>query len=663
MAWKSNRPKYLPVNDTNTVPGAIVAVAVSTYSEPDLLVPGKSIHRLRSWSAISGRMESGKWTREKSAEGTEPSAFWEYLNFARQSGHPTTLVAYGVDRALTLLGFWSLLEDETFHLNREATASQKQSKSNTQRIRSLRPTRGLLITGGPPTAVICYHRDRWKLTCVDVQNYIERSESDVAGLVDCPYSDWPAIDASLLDWSYVAEQRCRATCDAFVKLVTWQNQQEFGMFSLTITSLAMAALRHRFMRDKIELPQDQDERDWQRQGYFSGRIEALWAGSVRGNLYHRPGQAGPASSLFDEHPIGPFHLVDARSFYAAVETFEEVPIACIESYLGPVVPAPPDDESMREIMATVVIKSETDTYPVRCTQGTVYATGEYQTTLAGPELCRAVRAGHVQAFLAWQRYALGQPLRWYAEGVYAERERSERDGDRLTAALCKALLARLHGKFLQRSHRWSLLPGRQAPGPWQRWDSVVCSEGIRREFRSIGWDVEIRDPAGDHEFCFPAIAAWVTSHGREYLRHWQQIAGPRHVLYLSCDGMIVDQIGLDNLTAYGMIYPSGVGSLRVVRGSPDIDIRGPNNYSHAGHDVRTGRPHRDLVITESGWRADRWQGLEELFLATDKSSVASHEVTGRIGQYTASGVVGAGGWITPPRLRLETQTCPMTMLD
>jgi hypothetical protein len=414
------------------------------------------------------------------------------------------------------------------------------------------------------------------------------------------------------------------------------------------------------MRDEIALPQDQDERDWQRQGYYNGRIEALWCGSIVDGKYTRLNWRGGDQDLIDQAPKGPFYLIDSRSFYASVETFEEMPLGVVESHIGHIVPQPPDDESMREIMATVVIKSDTETYPVRCDRGTLYATGEFQTTLCGPELCRAVRMGHVQVFRSWQRYKLGQPLRWFAEGIYAEREKAEANGDLYTAVLCKSLLARLHGKFMQHSHRWSLLPGRQAPAPWVHWDSIVCSEGIRREFRSIGWDVQIKDPAGDHKFCFPALAAWVTSHGREYLRHWQSISGERHVLYLSCDGLIVDQAGMDNLNEYGMIYPSGVGSLRVVASSPDIEIRGANNYSHAGRDVMSGRPERMMRIEETRWRAERWQGLEEIFLDTDKSSVSSYETTGRIDRLTTAGVVGPGGWITPPRLSLEKEACRKT---
>jgi hypothetical protein len=605
-------------------------------------------------------MENGKWTREKIREGTDPAEFWMALNSARQSGHPTTMVGYGIGRCLTLLGFWALLESEEFHLNREATVAQKTSKSHAQQIRSLRPTKGLLISNGPPTAVICYHKDRWKLTCVDIQNYSDKSESEIAAMVDCPYRDWPATDEPLLHWGLVAEQRARATCEAFVRLVTWQNQQELGMFSLTITSLAMAAFRHRFMRDRIALPEDQDVRDWERAGYHNGRIEALWCGKVEDGEYIASDRARKGDTLFDAHPIGPYHVVDARSFYAAVETFEELPVECIESHIGDCVPQPSTDEDFTTIMASVTIESDTDTYPVRAGAGTIYATGTYQTTLAGPELARAVRAGHVAVFHSWQRYRLAQCLRWYAEGMWAERIRARDRGDMWLEGVCKALMARIHGKFLQRSHRWTLVPGRDAPGPWEHWSSIDVATGDYREWRSIGWDVQIRDDAGDSSHCFPALAAWVTSHGREWLRIWMAKAGHRQVLYVGCDGMIVTEVGKRNLEATGMIWPDGVGSLRVVRSAEDVEIRGPNNYTHAGREVVSGRPIRGLRIIDNKWRGERWQGLEETFYTADKTAVSSFTQSGLVSRYTAPGIVGPGGWIDPPRLTLETQTCQMT---
>lgn len=518
-----------------------------------------------------------------------------------------------------------------------------------------RTSTGILITNGPPTAIVCYHKDRWKLTIVDCQNYLDAAPDKVASLVGVPHHDWPDPDSPNEEWESVLTERVTATKELFVRLVCWQNAQELGMFSLTVSSLAMAAFRHRFMRHRIELPETQDERDWERVGYFNGRVEALWCGTMRDGVYYPLRAANSNPILFEDQPQGPYHAVDARSFYAAIQTYEQLPYRCVESHMGIECKGPPIDESLCEVMASITLCSHDTRYPVRTSGGGMFATGEYNTTLCGPELARAAYAGHIRQWHSWRRYALGPVLRWYAEGLWGERVKAEGRDDRLTAALCKSLMARIHGKFLQRAHRWTLLPGRLAPGPWEHWTGIDAVSGRVRRFRSVGWDVQIRDDAGDAEHCFPALAAWVTSHGREYLRHWMTVAGKQQVLYVGCDGMIVTDVGLHNLTRAGIVWPDGVGSLRIVRSAPDIEIRGPNNYRHGDHECVSGRSFNGLRVIDREWHAQRWQGLEETFLATDKSIVNSYAVHGRVDGYSQPGRVGPGGWIEPPTLSLRSQ--------
>lgn len=642
--------KILPVNDENDIPGTVVIVEIATVARPDEIYPDRTIHTFRCGHAISARMENGKWTREKSLAFTETTEFWSWINFVRRAGAPVTLFGSNVGQTLTLLGLWSLVTDGLFTLNRGAHPNLKNARSHKARAAMMRMTKGLLVTGGPPTALIIFHRDRWKLTILDTQNYLEKTASELAPLVGIENPVILRDDAPQTSIECSVSSKCRISAEFIRRLIVWHCKQELGRFSLTVTGIAMAAFRHRFMRDRIELPEEQDDRDWERCGYFNGRVEAFWAGTIRGNKFIPVRHIPHTGDLFEDRPVGPFHVVDARSFYAAVQTFQCLPVACVESHIDDHYGPPATDDSLEQVMAHVLIDSSGDTYPVRRDKGCIFAGGTFWTTLCGPELARAVRAGHVSQWASWKRYRLEQCLRWFAEGFWKERVAAEASGDKLIAALCKGIMARLHGKFLQRRPKWVNLPGRVPPGPWEHWTSVVGSTGDVRKFRSIGYDVQIQDDAGDDKFCFPALAAWVTSHGREYLRHWINVAGPRHTLYVATDSLIVDNTGLANLTKAGIIWPDGVGSLRVVRSHPDIEIRGPNNYTHDGRQVVSGRSHRALQFDGNRWQAERWQGLEETFLESDRTQVTSFAVQGNIDNCTVPGKVGPGGWLTPPML-------------
>jgi len=649
--------RILPVNDDNTIPGTVVVVEVATVARPDEIYPDRWQHTFRVAYATAFRMEDGKCTREKSTLLIDAESFWTWVNFVRRAGSPVWLFGSQMGLSLTLLKFWELLTTGEFSLNRGAHPNLKNARSHAARAAMMRVTKGLLVTGGPPTAVVCFHHSRWKLTAVSIENYCEQPQEKLAKLVSLDFQPWPNSEATFSDWSTAAEARCRVTVECVKRLIVWHAKQELGRFSLTISGVAMASLRHRFMRDRIELPEDQDERDWQREGYFNGRVEALWTGKIQSTSHTPPRHVPRTGDLFEERPKGPFHILDARSFYGGVCSSELLPSAATETHLENDFGPPPTDTTLIEVMARVLIETQTDVYPVRRDKGCIHARGVYWTTLCGPELVHAVRHGHVKAWKGWQRFRLEQTLKWFADSFWKQRREFETSNDLLMASLCKSVLARLHGKFIQRSPKWCMLPGRVAPAPWSTWTSVVGSRNQFRKFRSIGWDVQIQDDGGDDKYCFPALAAWVTSCGRSWLRHWMKLAGERHVFYVACDSMIVDDIGLNNLTRAGIIWPDGAGSLRLVSSSDTMEVRGPNNYTHGSRQVVSGRALRALKINGRTWTAERWQGLEELFLSEDRAGAESYGVKGCIDNFTAPGTVGPGGWIQPPYLTLENERC------
>lgn len=271
-------------------------------------------------------------------------------------------------------------------------------------------------------------------------------------------------------------------------------------------------------------------------------------------------------------------------------TFQSVPVKCEAEGDG----WPPGDIFPKRLdenyLAEVLIDSDRHEFPIRLPDRTVFALGRFWTVLAGPELNRAVSSGCVKAVGHWRRYELETVLRQYALGIWQDRQNAESAGDKLLAGLCKSLLARLHGKFLQRDTRWVVCKDVTCPGPWRRWSKIVQATGTVEHYRSVGNEVQRQQPAGDIRHCFPAIAAYVTAWGREYLRHWMKLAGQGHVLYCSTDSLIVDDEGRGNLERAGIIGSNEIGSLRVVHSSDHLAIYGANNFEIGDRICLAGLP-------------------------------------------------------------------------
>ena len=411
--------------------------------------------------------------------------------------------------------------------------------------------------------------------------------------------------------------------------------------------MALAGFRHKYMSHNIDLPASQADRDWERRGYYNGRTEPLWLGEIRNNRYYPIRDHDYDRSLFQMKPVGPYHLIDARSYYGAVATFQAIPIACEAEGDGW-----PDSDGQHppldcDYMAEVEIQSDNQEFPVRLPDRTCFARGHYSTVLCGPELARAVNTGSIVHVGHWRRYTTETALRAWGLGLWADRLAAEQYGDKILATLCKGLMARLHGKFMQRANRWVLCPSVMAPAAWHNWQVLSVETGKLETYRSIGWDVQRQEDAGDATQCFPAIAAYVTAYGREWMRTWMRLAGADQVLYVSTDAMICTDLGRRNLENSGIIGEHGIGSCRVVESSDDVAIYAANWYSIGGKHCYAGLPVgsvgcRDRTITyyrRAGAFCSR--ASAETQSITETQETAQIEVAGDDRRLTET------GWLTP----------------
>jgi len=582
----------LPVNDDVTIPGVVMCIDVQTIATPDQVNPKKFHHTLRCWSAVSGRIEDYKWTREKSRASQSASEFWNWLNFSRLTHRPTWLFASELPITLTVLGVWKLMESGEFSLHRRPSEQEIQNRRKRKDRKPERVESGLLITSGPPDVVVMYHRTGWKVILLDVANYLPDSNADAANSPDHTSTSAPSKDAPLANWLHYSAARCQSLRDQISDLICWHRKQEMGRFGYSIAGIALAGFRHRFMHLQPDCPDDVEIRDLQRQAYYPGRVEAFFCGKVDASGFTPVAYGERQAELFGTWPAGPFPHVDARSFYGAIGSCCDLPVSLLESSPDSGDCPPPVSGRIGEYLAGVELSTGDSVYPVRHAGRVLYARGHYRTVLCGPELNRAYQRGHIVRWLWWQRFALGKIFKDFCDAVWDERVNAEKGGNLTIATVCKQLLARLHGKFLQRKNKWEPRPAMRAPEPWAEWGVGSATSGVYRKFRSVGWDVEEETDGGDAPQCFPALAAWVTAWGREWLNTWMEYAGRQNVLYVATDCLIVTMEGKERLEKRGIIWPDGIGSCRVVAVSESIDIKGPNNYRFGERRVRSGRSER-----------------------------------------------------------------------
>lgn len=647
----------LTVNDDVTLPGTIVIVDVQTVDVEDKTTPNAYTRQLRCWSAIAGRIEGDKWTREKQCCSVSAEKFWSLLNSWRVMHRPTWVFASNCSTALTLLGLWQLMESGEFSLFRRPTQQLIEWRARNKKRNPEKVETGLLIDNGPPTVVVFYHKSGWKVIALDSANYFGSSTAISANSQEKLSIIVPGKSAPIANWLAYSIERCGELREKVVALALWHRKAEMGRFAFTTGGIALAGFRHRFMQHSIDLPEDQDVRDWQRTGFYQGRVEAFWLGSMESGNYVPLAGVETREDLFSRPPPPPYYLLDARSMYGAVYQFCRVPVACVESSADSSYDAPDLSEDGADCIATVELDTPHAEFPVRVKGRTLFATGQFQTTLAGPELHRAVTDRLVTRWLRWERYDLQLAFRSFSIALWNERVKFQEGGNLTASQVMKLSVASLWGKFLQRASRWENRPEVFATEPYHHWWDKSATDGTTRHFRSVAWDVQEEVDAGDAPHCFPAIAAFVTSYAREWLRTWRQIAGERNVLYVATDSLIVTEEGKHELEKAGICGDHGIGSLRVVQTCTDIRIRGIANLDFGAKRVRGGRRTATQGDVAPGCQVEECDSLATVLFVRRGQAVKvrkSHQSEEGFSQWQT---IRPGGWLEAPALHQEGVTC------
>lgn len=584
-------------------------LAVETWSrlEPHPALINLEIERLESWHACSSvsNGKGGYTTREES--GTDALSFWRLIERALKRGVVTWLFAMPASRVLSLLGFWDELESgriylsERDHRNAHTDPGRDLSRmrpsadgddcaellppddnlpqmrsgvhlsSTAARQRGGNPRAGAVgycVLEDPPTIIQCRRRGRAGiLKIVDLRNY------GYSG------SDAPAESADRARW-------IRDTVLAMIRTLA-----DHGMGGLqnTAASQAFYTWRKCYLTHPVEVHCYPEALHLEREAYYGGRTEAGIIGSRDGPVFH----------------------LDFRGFYGGIGATLSVPVRLVGyvNYGGPerISAGMP----LHRCIARVGIKCKTPAYPLRRAGLTLFPTGRFCTTLAGPELAAAQALGHVQRIYEVAEYELAPACSAFATSLSALRSAAECSGNHAGAEFAKRLGVSLYGKLAQTDSRWVDTTARDADSPYDAWYEVA-EDGELERWRAIGWHVQrewksrpgAKPEKGSHaywawaskvlqretgESC-PAMAAFVTSAGRLLL--WRAIcaAGQGNVYYYDTDSLFVSQAGYDSLLRSGLVGGAGAPQLTLRNTIARLDVRGYKHYLADGIVTCSGIP-------------------------------------------------------------------------
>ena len=625
------------------------AVFVDCETRPTIETAGKARQSHQLWFgwASAGRIEGGRLTRRKECRFETAAEFWAWLGTVRHARERTYLFAHNLGFDLTILGFWGLLDRGEWSLSRTRTGGGKLFRGRSNEAETPSKTAGLLIVQDPPTVVTAWHRSGWGVQACDTLNYFDMPLAKLGDLVDLVKLEFPAADDPPEVWDAYCKRDVEIMESAVSRLVHWWKTEELGPWPLTLPAGSLTAWKSRWMTIQSDIPQDARLRDMERRACFSGRVEAFWVGNSAGTVAESATDPRYQADLFRPPPKAPFFHLDATSFYGMLLSQTDVPVRTRAVWWedsGGEMEAP---DLGPDCIASVRIRHDSERWPLRIGDRVIWPTGRYDTTLTGPELVRAVRAGAIDHVYSVAQYDLGPLFQDFAHGMWEAAECARQQGNGLLNKIAKRMLSVLAGKMGQHGTKWTDRPNMIPRRPWDRWTEASVTAGTVRQFRAISHHVQELLPAEDPEHVWPALLAFITAAGRETLLTWMRSAGPAHCLYCATDAVIVTRAGLDNLDRAGFLCDGALGFLRIIGESDHLEIMGPGAYRFGDRIVHAGRPLQGQIVAPGVIERTKFQRLHGTISMGGGDRIEVSSVRQLVPRRSPVGTRGPGGWVIP----------------
>lgn len=637
-------------NHCTEIPSQLVFFDTETHSEK---IPGripKQVLRFKLGAAIACRFDNGKFTRREEFTFSTTADFWNWLEEIQSVSRPVWAFAHNLNFDLAILDFWSLLDSGRYRVD------TVDPKASPELIKGKRPFRGRMVLESRPCFIYSLGK-HGRVKFVDSFNYFDTSLKTIGEWSGVPKKEInleTATHDELLDYCL---QDVKVLESAMCSLLLKWSETDCGVWQPTAPMLALTSFRHRLPNPNPKNPDStitfDEKSDWvplEREAYYGGQVECFYVGEIASRsdlcepLRLAEGEVTP------DLPQGPIFHIDVNGLYPHVmKTYKfpvkrlfhkfKVPVAQLERWIPAL-----------GLCARVKIKDFENTYTTRHNGQQVQAQGIYWTALCGPELERAIENGSIIECAEVQGYAMDRLFGHWVDYWFQRRLAAKQKHDRMEDAFCKLILNSLSGKFAQHGKKWSEVQDHPCRCRWGEWREFDHDSKVLRRFRGVAGTVQEQTDGEPPWYSFPAISAWITAHGREWMRWARSLCPAKSVYYQATDGLLVSVDALQQLQKLHLLDQTELGKFKEKSQHASGEIVGCNHYRIDDLWVRAGSWGRARSDGNGGFTFLAFQGIHSVISSKPNGTIEILEYPlEKVKDYT-KGIVTGEGWTTPLQL-------------
>lgn len=575
---QSGRAHYVAGNHATRVPRSFIYLDSEAHRET---VGRRTTQTFRLAVAAYDTINKHRdgWREREWHRATDTSSLWEWIVGRCRAKSRTVLVAHNLAYDLRLCDAFTEL-----------------------------PARGWSFVAGrvdDGQAWFIFRNGERTLTCVDSLSWVPVSLERLGELVDIRKVALPDEDDSDDAWWLRCARDVEILAEVWRRLVTWVEEDDLGNWKLSGAGQSWAAFRHRFMRHRLLVHEDDDARGAERDAAHTGRCEAWQHGRLTN---------------------GPYTEWDFTTAYAVIGAECAVPIKLAGELHRPSLDKIERASLNRAVLCEVEVTTDVPTLPYRDAGGIRWPVGTFVTTVWENELelARAygARCDIRRAWVYRRAPALEPFMRWVLDGLDGTRG----DVDPVVRVALKHWSRALIGRTAARWSSW--VPYGEAPRADVSLGRVHdVGAGETFSMLQLGTQLIRQQGAPDNPDAMVAVMSWVMAESRVRLWKAMQVADARNVVYVDTDSLIVNGAGDRRLRS------ARLAGLRVKGSWRSLEVLGPRQLVPGASLRAAGVPRGAVRVGERTWEGDVWSGLATSLQSGSPSSV---DVTTR--RFTLHGV-------------------------
>lgn len=632
-----------------SLPGVVFAVHVNESLSRTDRGPGPTE---RIWCGAEVAVQyrdRAKWSGVVAERFARPDQMREWMEAHAREGYTQWVIADDCTESLTLSEWWRYAESCGLDIisRDRATANDGSRGGDRTRVQLTQ------LVCSERCGVVTYRQHGIKWRWLSLRNYWP----DGTGHSGSAGGRGTGVRAHL--WGTAEREsaggtgRASALLSRFRGLCDWWRRTATAPLGLTAGQLAWGVLRTHTSAPLLCTHNSEHSHRLERAAAHGGRASAWFVGPVKPPRYARTLTGERETGAEPSVVCGPVHRVDVSSMYPWLLRDRVYPVSLLSERGEMSVRELADIIRSAGVIARVRIRTEHAEYPLRAEEDVLYPTGEFTTTLAGPDLERLIAEGAVLSVAACSLYRTGRPFAEAMQALIDARAHWRDAGRRDLEALSKLVSTSLGGKLSQRQGGWTRAPEEDSPGEWGEWHALsTVTQRLTRYRRVAGlafrWEDD-KTGRGPHTAAF----AYLTAYGRQVMRDYRALLPPYSCIAQDTDGLFLLDSGLEALTRAGMLARSGAGALRLVDSVNSAQFWTPRHYRWGKEWVLSGCAEVSKVVQGKTVTRTHRTPLFGQRNARAPDSVTHITEVVAFPEIARSGRVRPDGWIDPPLAGLK----------